>query len=124
MILKASGKVNRGICGFVSIVVVVVCYAQHCLQTIQAAFWVLLLRAIDVGCGLAMFVHGIMGFGRGWRCNFMFLWQIFLFFTYGCGGLLHHNFYHCDSSCDLDSASVADRVWLWLVAHSVFGMQI
>jgi hypothetical protein len=37
------------------------------------------------------------------------------FFTCGCGGFPHNNFYRYSSSCDLDSASVANRVWLWLV---------
>jgi hypothetical protein len=46
VILKASGKVNRGICGFFLIGVEVVCYAQHCLLRFQAVIGVLLQRLI------------------------------------------------------------------------------
>jgi hypothetical protein len=81
-----------------------------------------LLWQIDGGCGLALFVHGIWGFGGGLALQlhivmanffvlYLWLWRI------SAPQPLGMRF-----SCNLSLGYFLVAVWLWLVAYPVFRM--
>jgi hypothetical protein len=77
---------------------------------------------LEAGCNWRL--QEIWGFGGGLQLQLDVVGMIFLFFTCCCGGFPHHNISERFLGCNLILGYFLVAVWLWLVAHSTFGMQI
>jgi hypothetical protein len=106
------------------LVVGAVCCILLCLRCFQAPFGVLLLWQLQLEVGCNWGLHGIWGFGDGLQLQLDVVVAIFLFYTCGCGRFPHHNLSECALGCILSLGYFLVAVWLWLVAHSTFRMQI